>query len=203
MKRPSHFPLKRVAVTVFAAIALSWVSCERHQAVRTPGVASPTPTERAKAAAMAAFERLSGELSKAMTAGGPVAAIAVCSEMALPLTAGVGGEHGVVLTRLSDRPRRPGQETSGADAAALTVFREALKAGETPRPQHDEMPDGSTVVRLPIVISQPVCLQCHGGDEVAAETSAKLRELYPDDRATGYRLGELRGIWRVEVPAAE
>ncbi|MFM2243068.1 MAG: hypothetical protein RLZ97_1923 [Verrucomicrobiota bacterium] len=186
-----------------AGLALSWVSCERHEAVRTPGVAAPTPTERAKVAAMAAFETLSGELSKAMTAGGPVAAIAVCSEMALPLTVEVGGEHGVVLTRLSDRPRRPGQDASGADAAALTAFREAIKAGEAPSPQHEEMPDGSTVVRLPIVISQPVCLQCHGGDEVAAETRAKLQDLYPDDQATGYKLGELRGLWRVEVPAAE
>lgn len=46
-----------------------------------------------------------------------------------------------------------------------------------------------------------MCLQCHGtiGQEVSSETFTKIKELYPKDRATGYGLNELRGIWVVEM----
>jgi len=38
------------------------------------------------------------------------------------------------------------------------------------------------------------CLQCHG--RPAGLLKSKLEELYPKDRATGYRLGEFRGfVW--------
>jgi len=62
------------------------------------------------------------------------------------------------------------------------------------------MADGSTIVRLPIVVSQPLCLQCHGTDEtVAADTRAAIRKLYPEDQAPGYQLNDLRGIWQVTL----
>ena len=44
-----------------------------------------------------------------------------------------------------------------------------------------------------------VCLTCHGGS-VTGDVAAVLRELYPEDRATGYALGEFRGIAWAEVP---
>ncbi|MEX2580796.1 MAG: DUF3365 domain-containing protein [Verrucomicrobiales bacterium] len=159
-------------------------------------------TERARAAAKAAFERLSGELGKAMGDGGPVGAIEVCSEMAGPLTAEVAAEHGVSLTRLSDRARNPGQQAEGADLEALNSFREAMAAGEEASPRVSRDDEGTAVVHLPIVLNNALCLQCHGGEEVAAATRSKLNELYPGDKATGYALGDLRGVWRVEVPPA-
>jgi hypothetical protein len=57
------------------------------------------------------------------------------------------------------------------------------------------------VVRLPIVLNNALCLKCHGGaDDVDAATMKVLAERYPADEATGYRLDDLRGIWRIEVP---
>jgi hypothetical protein len=53
-------------------------------------------------------------------------------------------------------------------------------------------------VRLPIIVSQPLCLQCHGSEsDIAAETREAILAIYPDDKATGYRLNDLRGIWRI------
>jgi len=42
-------------------------------------------------------------------------------------------------------------------------------------------------------------LQCHGepGKDIQAENLTLLHQVYPDDKATGYKLGDLRGIWRV------
>jgi hypothetical protein len=46
-----------------------------------------------------------------------------------------------------------------------------------------------------------MCLQCHGkpGTDLSETTIAKLSQLYPNDKATGYGINELRGIWIVEM----
>jgi len=46
---------------------------------------------------------------------------------------------------------------------------------------------------------QEVCLTCHG-TSVAPEVTAAIAPKYPDDQATGYALGDLRGIAWVELP---
>ncbi len=42
----------------------------------------------------------------------------------------------------------------------------------------------------------PVCLNCHG-QTIAPEVKQALNEHYPNDLATGYRLGDLRGIFSI------
>ena len=41
-----------------------------------------------------------------------------------------------------------------------------------------------------------LCLQCHGSS-ISPEVSARLAELYPDDKATGYATGDIRGAFVV------
>ena len=46
------------------------------------------------------------------------------------------------------------------------------------------------------------CLQCHGKvDDLAPEVRDVLAKNYPQDRATGFAAGDLRGWFWVEVPA--
>lgn len=179
-------------------LVLTLVACEKREPV------SHIPREEAVKlaleAAQDAFAQLSGELAKAIETGGPVAAIPICSEKAQPLVAEVASRRQLGLRRLSDRPRNPQQQASGTDLATIEAFRTAIQNGTAPEPAVEEMPDGSTLVRLPIIVSQPLCLQCHGTDsDIAAETRAAIRKLYPDDQATGYQLNDLRGIWQVTL----
>lgn len=52
----------------------------------------------------------------------------------------------------------------------------------------------------PIAIEAP-CLACHGpADGLAPEIRAKLTAAYPQDPATGYALGDLRGALWAEAP---
>jgi hypothetical protein len=47
------------------------------------------------------------------------------------------------------------------------------------------------------------CLACHAArPELAAATRAWLERAYPDDRAVGYAMGDLRGFWWAEAPRA-
>ena len=41
-----------------------------------------------------------------------------------------------------------------------------------------------------------VCLKCHGSN-VAPDVKAAIGELYPEDQATGFKAGELRGAFSV------
>lgn len=51
----------------------------------------------------------------------------------------------------------------------------------------------------PILTAMPACLQCHGNEEqIEPETWKKIQALYPEDKATGYGLNELRGMWKIE-----
>jgi len=42
--------------------------------------------------------------------------------------------------------------------------------------------------------TQDLCLNCHGTpDRFDASVQAKLKELYPDDKAVGYQTEQIRG----------
>ena len=49
------------------------------------------------------------------------------------------------------------------------------------------------------IIVQPMCLACHG-ESLAPEIAAKISEAYPDDQATGFKVGDFRGVFWVEFP---
>ena len=56
-------------------------------------------------------------------------------------------------------------------------------------------------VALPIPMDAP-CLVCHGAPEAIPDAvRSVLTERYPDDAATGYQAGELRGAIWAEAPA--
>jgi hypothetical protein len=44
-----------------------------------------------------------------------------------------------------------------------------------------------------------VCLKCHGS-EIDPKIVAKLDELYPEDKAVGYKQGDIRGAFYVTMP---
>ena len=160
--------------------------------------------ESAREAAQDAFNSLSAELAAAIAEGGPVHAIPVCSGKAGGLIQQVADRRHVELIRLTDKPRNPKHLAKDADATAIDLFRSTLAQGGKPAPTVEGSEQQSLVVRIPITISAPLCLQCHGSEsEVSPETLAAIRRIYPDDRATGYRLGDLRGIWRIRLPAAD
>ena len=45
------------------------------------------------------------------------------------------------------------------------------------------------------------CLTCHGSN-IKPELAAKINSLYPEDKATGYKAGELRGAFTIMQPLA-
>jgi hypothetical protein len=143
-------------------------------------------------------------LTEAIAKDGPAGAIGVCSEKAPEIAAEIGGKHGVVLRRLTEKPRNPKNTATDEEKALLAAFAADLENAKKPEPRTVTNPDGAVVFHAPIVIPAPLCLQCHGDPaaDIAPETLAEIRKLYPGDKATGYKVGDLRGAWG-DTPATK
>ena len=147
---------------------------------------------------------LQAELRAAMKEGGPTAGVRVCEGAAGPIGKTVSEERGLEIGRTSARPRNPENAPDTWESEVLDLFVERGAAGET----HDTMEawmiatreDGSRQLRYMKAIGiSPLCTRCHG-EKIDAEVLSVVQELYPDDQATGYRPGDLRGAFTVTLP---
>lgn len=60
--------------------------------------------------------------------------------------------------------------------------------------------DGKVRYYRPIYLAMETCLKCHGSQEdLDGQALAEIRKRYPGDKATGFHLGDLRGLWRIEA----
>ena len=146
---------------------------------------------------------LQARLAAAMAEGGPMEAVGVCQEEAPRIAAQIGEESGAQLRRVSDRNRNP----DGALDEELAPHYAAL--AEQP------IVDGAPATRIwasgsgsearvnylsAIPMREQPCAACHGSD-IDPDLQARIAELYPDDLATGFAAGELRGALLVSWPA--
>ena len=156
------------------------------------------------AAAKAAIKEFAGalqtELKGAMQAGGPVAAIGVCNTQAMPITERVAAEHGMHLSRVSLKNRNPGNAPNDWQSAVLADFEEKRLAGEDITQlgwTETVSVNGEKEFRfMKAIPTAAVCLRCHGS-ELAPEVGRILADLYPEDLATGYSEGDIRGAFVV------
>ncbi len=144
------------------------------------------------------FTRLKGELQKAMKAGGPVHAIEVCNEKAHRIADQVSAETGWYVARTSLKNRAPTNSPLPWEKKVLKEFeaRKAAGADVKTLDYHDVVEeDGRKVFRyMKAIPTGKICLKCHGS-EIAPEVAAKLDELYPSDRARGFKVGDIRGAF--------
>jgi hypothetical protein len=154
-----------------------------------------SPEDRARSAKDALFDQLSTRLLASMSSEGPAKATEVCSKLAQKIAADVGHEHGVAIGRTGVRLRNTKN--------VAPVWAEPFLKELPQQPVFTKLEDGRTGALFPIMLKVQ-CLTCHGpADKIAEEIQSELVRLYPDDQATGFQEGELRGWFWVEVPAQE
>jgi len=143
-------------------------------------------------------QSLQRELQRGMKAGGPVYAIGVCNVNAPSITASLGTESGWDVGRTSLRVRNPGNAPDDWERHVLETFEERLLSGEEATDiEYYEVvqQDGDSVFRyMKAIPTVELCESCHGStlDQAVRE---RLRDLYPMDRARGYRAGDIRGAF--------
>jgi hypothetical protein len=153
---------------------------------------------RSRTAIQAFAATLQSELSEAMQAGGPVAAIRICNTEAMLIAAGVSGEQGLNLGRVSLKNRNPINYPNDWQAQVLIDFENRKAAGEEVEglewSEVVEAGDRQEFRYMKAIPTRESCLQCHGMD-LAPGVIEILAQLYPDDLGTGFREGDIRGAF--------
>ena len=142
---------------------------------------------------------LASHLTKAIEDSGIIHALNYCKLNAYPLTDSISKQHNATIKRLSDKFRNPLNNPEPDDMNIIQAYRDSVLKGASVRPVVLQKEDRE-IFYAPIMISSPLCLKCHGepGKDIATEDYIAINLHYPQDRATGFRLNDLRGIWRIE-----
>ncbi|WP_338107714.1 DUF3365 domain-containing protein [Leptospira weilii] len=139
---------------------------------------------------------LQKNLESAIRTKGIVGAIDVCRTISPQKEADLKREFpGVLIRRVSEKPRNPSHQPEAWETEIFDQWKESQKTGMAP---YTIVLSKDKEVRIlqPIILQNPTCLQCHGGpQDINPAVSKKIAELYPNDQAKGYKLGELRGAF--------
>ena len=136
-----------------------------------------------------------GELMAALGSDDPTAGITVCGANAPAIAAHIAEDYGVKIGRTSRRLRNP--------ANTPPEWAEEIVAKKVGQPTYFAGPTGQFGALLPIRLKAE-CQMCHGDpEEIDEAIQASLAEHYPDDAATGFSEGDLRGWFWIEAPAGE
>lgn len=132
-------------------------------------------------------------------------AISVCAKDAPKMTKKFTDETGYRLKRVSLKVRNPENKPDHYERRVLRDFERLKKKGLlTKTTIHKRVvdEDGGRYLRYikPLVIHKP-CLNCHGrASKIPVEVRKFISKTYPEDKATGYRLGDVRGAVSVRIP---
>lgn len=163
-----------------------------------PAVTAERQTElasRSEALANRFQTELQQALKAALAAGGPAGAIEACATIAPALAERLSAESGASVRRTALLARNPTAKPDAFERETMTAWRtNPVDEGGKPlvRTVSIDGKKGPEVRWIRAIPTQKMCLQCHGqalGPGVAEALAAR----YPDDRATGFSEGELRG----------
>ena len=171
-------------------------------------VSQPTEAEKTEIgpigqqAAGKMLKTLQSELMAAIQEKGAIGAITICNERAIKLTDSLTQNLVRVtkIKRTSLKIRNPLNEPDSYEREAIMYFNADSKRMNEVYLQ--KIIDGSgTHFRYykPLSI-KPLCVYCHGPMEnLTPDLAGKLKEYYPEDKATGYKIGDFRGVVRVSI----
>ena len=192
-------------------LVLSLLACgpSTSPAPQTQTVAAGSPTDAEKEAALkkatdaakALEMRLKETLIMTMKVDGAADVVNFCNETAPTVAAEISSNTGVTVGRSSTKLRNPDNAPNpwvnawllkhdGKPASEAAMLREVVQTEE----------GAFARVILPIAVA-PGCLICHGPKEnIPTQVSTNIAAHYPQDAATGYAVGDLRGGIYAQYP---
>lgn len=193
-------PISR-AIPVFAALLITGCGVSPPAPIAAP----PRYLDEARNLAATVPANLLAVLTDELNRSGPAGAIEVCRDKAPKMARAASERTGWNVRRASLRNRNPKGVPDPWERAALERFDAQAAsgvAGSALETWQVVTEDGRQVFRYAKALpTQEMCVQCHGSAAQLSEPAkAKLRELYPNDRATGYEPGQIRGALFLKKP---
>jgi hypothetical protein len=146
-----------------------------------------------------ANKKMVSNLLRAISGHGAQFALPFCSTKGISLDDSLFKALRTTIRRSSSEPRNPENKAEGLELLYILEVKERLQKGKVVEPQLQTI-KGRDIAYYP-VMSTSMCLQCHGKPtaEIGPQTLSMIDTYYPDDKARGYKLNELIGIWVVEM----
>lgn len=149
--------------------------------------------EEAELLAQRFISELKPQLKQAMNEGGAAHALEVCASVAPRIADTLSAESGWRVKRVSLKSRNASRAQPDTwERSALLDFNLRQAAGAKAATLTHSGMDGNQYRYMQAQGVEPLCLICHGKGLSEAVTTV-LNEYYPDDWATGYSLGQVRG----------
>ena len=128
---------------------------------------------------------------------GTLDALDFCNANAYPLTDSMATVHNAKIKRVSDKPRNQNNQANDKELTYINAFKKEIKNNNEPKPIVDEVKN-KVYVYYPIT-TNAMCLQCHGKpyQDIKKPIINKLATFYPEDKAIGYGVNAVRGVWSV------
>jgi len=152
-------------------------------------------TEARKVATMLP-PKLIVSLKEEISKSGPEGAIPVCKEMAPKMAGEISKETGWKIKRVSLKVRNDARAIPDAwEKAALEDFDKRAAAGEPGGKLERGEKVGNEYRFVKALPVQALCLSCHGtAEQISPAVKDVLTKTYPNDSATGYSEGQIRGV---------
>ncbi|MGM0480662.1 MAG: Tll0287-like domain-containing protein [Pseudomonadota bacterium] len=145
-------------------------------------------------------QRLGKVLMTTIKKEGHVAAIRVCNEQAPEIARAVSQQLGVSVSRTALKVRNPDNSPTERQQQVLKQFEQQWQQSQ--RNDNNDVPATTYTngqgdeVWMKAIVMQPQCSACHGS-AIKPELKQAIKQRYPDDQATGFEVGDVRGAFVV------
>jgi hypothetical protein len=147
-------------------------------------------------------DKVRGLLLKELEKGGYEGAISVCALVAQDITRQFNEKSGHSVRRISLGYRNPNDFPDEYERQKLESFDRLNREKKLESEYYEVVSEqGREYLRyLKPVVAGKMCLNCHGQpDEIPIGVQRVIQENYPNDRATGYLEGDVRGAVSVKI----
>ena len=187
-------------ITFLIMTSLLWlVSCNNNTQKRLSQEETAKYLKQGKEITQNTFKALSSELKAALARGGIEEAISYCNIQAMPITDSLAKAYDVKIKRTSLKTRNPDNAPNEKEQEILEGYLKLHQQGDSLKPSVHRIGVDKVLFTAPIMV-QPLCLNCHGevGKSLQQANYEIIKNHYPDDHASGYEMGDFRGMWSVE-----
>lgn len=189
--------MKLTSITVLLASTLSLLSF----VVTAEGMVPTQNTIEARSLVKAFGSDLKQVLKTSMKSAGPIKALEVCNIQAKPIAMKNSSLSGWNIARTSLKVRNKSNAPDDWELNTLRQFEKRKIAGEnlkTMEYSETVIEGDKTVYRyMKPIPTAGLCVKCHGAN-LGKEVTQKVNSLYPNDQATGFKIGDIRGAFTLQ-----
>lgn len=191
----------------FTALTIAGLLLSGHSIVGLAGADDlATMTKETRETTQPLLAKVVGTLKENLNKSTPAETVDTCREKLPGMVKEIREKTGWNIRRVSLKTRNSERGTPDEwETRVLNQFDQRASAGEKRETlefaEIVNVPEGKVFRYMKALPVQEACLNCHGDAAgLSPELKTKLASLYPNDKATGYKIGDIRGALTVKRP---